>query len=111
MTIEDIETICDSFPAVTKDIKWEHHLCFNVGGKMFIITSPDEYPPTATFKVTPDEFVELVARDGFRSSPYMGRYHWVGVSNISLLSYKDWERYARMSYDLVVAKLPKKLRP
>lgn len=68
MTIEDIETICDSFPAVTKDIKWEEHLCFNVGGKIFVITSPDEYPLTATFKVTPDEFVELTVRDGFKPS-------------------------------------------
>lgn len=110
MTIEDIETICDSFPAVTKDIKWEEHLCFNVCAKMFVITSPDEFPPTATFKVTPDEFVELTARDGFKPSSHMGRYHWVTVSDISLLTYKQWELYARQSYDLVVEKLPNKLK-
>lgn len=110
MTIEDIETICDKFPAVTKDIKWEEHLCFNVAAKMFLITSPDSYPPTASFKASDDEFEELTARDGFKPAPHLARYKWVHIDDISKLSYKEWEYYARRSYDLVVAKLPKKLR-
>jgi predicted DNA-binding protein (MmcQ/YjbR family) len=110
MTIEDIETICDQLPAVTKDIKWEEHLCFNVGGKMFIITSPDAYPPNASFKVTAEDFEELASRDGFKPAPHLARYKWVHVEDISRLSYKQWEHYARQSYDLVVEKLPLKLK-
>jgi len=41
MTIEDIQNICKKFPYVTEDIKWETHLCYCVGEKIFIITSPD----------------------------------------------------------------------
>ena len=110
MTIEDIETICDQFPAVTKDIKWEEHLCFNVGGKMFMITSPDAYPPNASFKVEPDEFDELIARDGFMLAPHLGRYKWIKITDISKLSYKEWEYFARQSYLLVFEKLSPKIK-
>jgi hypothetical protein len=43
MQIEDLQKICKSFHGVTEDIKWENHLCFNVGEKMFLITAPDKY--------------------------------------------------------------------
>lgn len=110
MTIEALETICDQFTAVTKDIKWVEHLCFNVGGKMFLITSPDAYPPTASFKVTDEEFEEIASRDGFIPAPHLGRYKWVQVNDISRLTKKEWEFYARQSYDLVVAKLTAKVK-
>jgi predicted DNA-binding protein (MmcQ/YjbR family) len=110
MTIEDIETICDQFRAVTKDIKWEEHLCFNVGGKMFIMTSPDDVPPNASFKVTPEEFEEVTSREGFKPAPYLARYKWVHVDDISRLNKKEWQYFARQAYDLVVAKLPLKVK-
>ena len=50
MTIDVIQAICAKLPAVTQDIKWENHVCFNVGGKMFMITSPDEVPVSASIK-------------------------------------------------------------
>lgn len=110
MTIEDIENICDGFTAVTKDIKWEVHLCFNVGGKMFLITAPDEYPPTATFKVNAEEFDEIASRDGFMPAPHLARYKWVKVDDIGRLNKKEWEHYARQSYNMVVEKLPQKVK-
>ncbi|WP_082022169.1 MmcQ/YjbR family DNA-binding protein [Flavihumibacter sp. ZG627] len=58
MIIDLIREICLSLPAVTEDIKWESHLCFNVGGKMFLISSPDEVPVNATFKVPEESFEE-----------------------------------------------------
>lgn len=110
MTIEDIETICDNFPSVTKDIKWDDHLCFNVGGKMFLITSPDAYPPSASFKVTTDEFEEIASRDGFKPAPHLARYKWVHIIDISKLNKNEWAFYAKQSYNLVVEKLPSKLK-
>jgi predicted DNA-binding protein (MmcQ/YjbR family) len=110
MTIEDIEALCDGQPGVTKDIKWDDHLCFNIGGKMFLVTMPDSTPPTATFKVPPDQFEELIAREGFAAAAHIGRYHWVTVDDISKLTYKEWERYLLQSFILVAAKLPKKQR-
>lgn len=110
MTIQDLETICDGFPGTTKDIKWEEHLCFNVGGKMYLVTSPDIVPPSATFKVTPEEFEELIARDGFCPASHVGRYHWVTLNDISRLNHNQWEFYAGQSYRLVASKLPAKIK-
>ena len=50
MEIEDIEKICKSFKGVTEDIKWEDHLCFSVGEKMFVVSSMKE---TFSFKDIP----------------------------------------------------------
>lgn len=82
MTIEDIQRICMSMKAVTQDIKWENHLCFNIGDKMFIITSPDEVPPMASLKVSDEVFDALTLRDGIIPAPYLARYKWVHVDDL-----------------------------
>lgn len=110
MTIEDIRILCKKHKAVTEDIKWEDHLCFNVGGKMFLITSPDSVPPTASFKVPDDEFEELSSREGFMPAPYLARYKWVWTDDISRLSRKQWEAVIRNAYSNVASRLPAKIR-
>ena len=110
MTIEDIQALCKKLPGVTEDIKWSDHLCFNIGGKMFLITSPDQVPPSASFKVTDEEFDELSSSEGFRPAMYLARYKWVYVEDISHLSKKQWEFYCKQSYQLVASKLPAKTR-
>lgn len=110
MTVEEIQAICQAFKGVTQDIKWQDHLCFNVGDKMFIVTSPDSVPVSASFKTSDEEFDELSAREGFQPAPYMARHKWVFMDDISRLSYKQWEHYARLAYELVAAKLPAKTR-
>src|SRR5688572_21936909 len=110
MTIEDIQTICKKLEGVTEDIKWESHLCFNVGGKMFIVTAPDEVPPTASIKVSDEEFDTLSARKGFMPAPYMARHKWVRLEDIGLWNKKQWEFHSRQAYELVLAKLPAKVK-
>jgi len=53
MTIEDIQTICHQFAGVTEDIKLGSHLCFNVGGKTFLFTSPVVCPCRHQLKCPP----------------------------------------------------------
>lgn len=108
MLIEDIQNICKKFPHVTEDIKWESHLCFCVGEKIFIITSPDESPVSASFKVNDEDFAELREREGFQPAPYLARYKWIHVDNINRFSKKQWEDYLGKAYELVKAKLPSK---
>jgi predicted DNA-binding protein (MmcQ/YjbR family) len=108
MTIEQIQKACKSFEDVTEDIKWETHLCFNIGGKMFLITSPDESPITASFKASEETFNELIEREGFIPAPYLARHKWVKVDDINRLNSKEWKQYLSASYELVKAKLPKK---
>src|SRR5687768_13321333 len=110
MTIEDLQKLSKKYKGVTEDIKWGHHLCFNVGGKMFLILSPDEVPVTASFKVSDEEFPELSEQPGFKPAPYSARYKWVALDDISRLSKKKWEYFMEQSYRLVYEKLPAKTR-
>jgi len=110
MTIEDIQSICRKFPGVTEDIKWEDHLCFNVGGKMFLITAPDAVPCTASIKVADEHFDEITAVEGFTPAPYLARYKWVWMDDIRRLSKKQWEAYIDTAYHLVASRLPAKVK-
>lgn len=110
MTIEEIQQMCRQFKGVTEDIKWGEHLCFNVGRKMFLITSPDKFPPSASFKVNDDDFEELSSRDGFMPAPHLARYKWIYVDDISLLSPKQWQHYLAQSWQMVASRLPKKVK-
>lgn len=109
MTLEDLQKICKSLPAVTEDIKWGHDLCFCVGGKMFVVAGLDEAPVTASFKVKDNEFEDICAREGFIPAPYLARYKCVRVDDINKMTKKEWLHYINQSYHLIRAKLPKKI--
>ena len=110
MLIEDIQKICKTFPKSTEDIKWETHLCYCIGEKMFIITSPDDTPVSASFKVDEEEFVLLSEREGFRPAPYVARYKWIYVDDINRLTKNEWADYLKRAYVLVKEKLPRKTK-
>src|SRR5215211_1931939 len=108
MDIETLRDMCRELPAVTEDIKWGHDLCFSVAGKMFCVAAL-EGPLTVSFKVKDEEFDELSNSPGMRPAPYVARYKWVLVEEVNKLSRKEWAHYVKQSYELVKAKLPKKL--
>jgi len=108
MNIETLRDFCRALPAVTEDIKWGHDLCFSVAGKMFCVAVLDG-PLSVSFKVRDDEFDEIASLPGIRPAPYVARYKWVLVEEVNRLSRKEWAYYIRQSYDLVRARLPKKV--
>jgi predicted DNA-binding protein (MmcQ/YjbR family) len=111
MTIDTVRTICRVLPNVTEDIKWGHDLCFLIGGKMFTVVSM-EPPHSISFKCTPETFGELVERPGIIPAPYMARNMWVQEEELGeSLARRELESLIKTSYDLVVAKLPKRLQP
>jgi predicted DNA-binding protein (MmcQ/YjbR family) len=110
MNIEDIRNICLSFPHVTHDIKWGNDLVFSIGAKMFCVAGLNQAPTSASFKVTDEEFEEMAARPYFRPAPYIAKYRWVLIDDITKMRKKDWEHYLKQSYGLVRDKLPAKLR-
>lgn len=110
MTIEEIQNICNSYPGVTEDIKWENHLCFNVGGKMFLVTAPDGVPVSASIKVTDEDFEVLPQREGIIPAPYMARYKWVYLDDINRFSKAEWEHYLKLAYNEVFNKLTAKAK-
>jgi len=97
-------------PAVTEDIKWGHDLVFSIGGKMFCVAGLDQSPTTASFKVKDEEFEEMCNRPGFKPAPYVAKYKWVLIEDISKMKRAEWKRYIQQSYDLVKEKLPGKLK-
>ncbi len=110
MNIEVITNICNNLRAVTSDIKWEDHLCFNIADKMFFIVSLENIPTTASFKASDEDFAFLTSQNGFKPAPYLGRYKWVHIDDINRLAREEWTTYIERSYALIVSKLPKKLR-
>ena len=110
MTLEEIRNICLSLPGVTEDIKWENHLCFNIGGKIFLITAPDNVPVSATFKTEAGEFDEVVTKPGFSPAPYLARNKWVLVDDIHRMNAAEWHAVLVTSYKLVFSGLPLKIR-
>lgn len=109
MNTETLRAFCMALPGVTEDIKWEAHLCFSIGAKMFVMCDIDG-PLTASLKVNPEDFEFLTGRLGVKPSPYLARHHWLKIENAGALSDAEWEQYVRQSYGLVKAKLPKKLQ-
>ena len=109
MDIESLQALCKRLPFVTEDVKWGADLCFSIGGKMFLVTNPDQLPVGASFKCTAEEFEELIARPGFKPAPYLARHQWVYVEDITLMNGSEWHHFVEQSYQLVKAKLPKKV--
>jgi len=109
MNIEDLRTFCLGLPAVTEDIKWGNNLVFSVAEKMFCLTDLDP-PFRVSFKVTEEEFVELTTTPNIIQAPYFAKMKWVLVLDENRLSRQQWEHYLRQSYELVKAKLPKKVQ-
>ncbi len=98
-----------SLPAATEDVKWGNDLCFSIGGKLFCVCDLAS-DLTVTIKVGEDEFAELCESENVNPAKYTGRYGHVTISEMSHFSDSDWRTRIRKSYDLTVAKLPKKFR-
>lgn len=109
MDLKQVRTLCLSFPAATEDVKWEHHLVFSVGEKMFCMTN-FEPPFACSLKVRDEEFEELSTRNGLAPAAYMARAKWIAVSKSSAFSKEEWRHYLRQSYELVKGRLTKKRR-
>jgi len=107
MDLDKLRAICMSFPGATEGLKWEDHICFMVGEKMFCVTSEGG---GANVKVTPEQFEELIEREGIVPAPYMARNKWLYIERFSALKPKEWNFYLRQSYDIIRAGLPKKVR-
>jgi len=110
MGIDLVRRYCLSFPHATEQVQWGDNLVFKVAGKIFAILAlePGEY--WLSFKCTPENFADLVERPGINPAPYLARAHWVALEDESVLSQKELNTLLREAYDLVVARLPKKVR-
>src|SRR5215471_17665463 len=109
-SVESIRKLCLSFPNVTEQVQWGYDLVFKIGGKMFAITPLEPAPVFLTLKATDESFAELTERPNIIPAPYLARAKWVALENASAVSPQELGSLLRTSYDLVLAKLPKKTR-
>ncbi|HJZ64178.1 MAG TPA: MmcQ/YjbR family DNA-binding protein [Candidatus Acidoferrum sp.] len=107
-SVESIRKLCLSFPHATEQVQWGYDLVFKIGGKMFAITPLEPAPVFLTFKATEESFAELTERPGIIPAPYLARAKWVAMENADALSPQELAALLRLSYDLVLAKLPKR---
>jgi predicted DNA-binding protein (MmcQ/YjbR family) len=110
MTVEEIRNICLSLKGTEESIKWENHLCFTIGGKMFFVVNPDNFPINGSFKTTPEIFDYLTELDGFIPAPYLAKHYWVQFDNMECFNKVKWTEHIERAYSLILEKLPLKVK-
>ncbi len=100
-----------SFPGATEEIQWGSSLLFKVGGKMFVITSMDNFSENLlSLKGDPEKFDELTETEGIIPAPYLARNKWIAIQRSSPIKIKELKELIKTSYELVYNKLPKKTK-
>jgi predicted DNA-binding protein (MmcQ/YjbR family) len=110
MNVDRLRETCLSFPGATEQVQWGNDLVFKVAGKMFAVTPLEPAPVVLSFKASPENFAELTERLNIIPAPYLARAQWVALQTRDAAPAEELARLLRESYDLVVAKLPKKTR-
>lgn len=112
MNIEELREYCLSKKGVTEHFPFDEvTLVFKVLGKMFVLTGLERTPPQVNVKCDPEKAIEL--REEYDGLIY-GGYHmnkrlWNTIE-YSTLPADFIKAQIDHSYDLVVAKLPKRLQ-
>ena len=110
MNVDQLRELCLSFPGTTEQIQWGNDLLFKVGGKMFAVTPLEPAPVYLSFKASPENFAELTERPHIIPAPYLARAQWVALETRDAVPREELAGLLRESYELVAAKLPKKIR-
>jgi predicted DNA-binding protein (MmcQ/YjbR family) len=111
IAIDRIREYCMSLPHAIEKLQWGECLVFKIAGKMFAVLNLDpRHPPTVSFKCAPEKFYELTEIPGIIPAPYLARSHWVAVEQMSALRWPELQDLLGVSYQLVLAKLPRRVR-
>lgn len=110
MDVDWLRELCLSFPGATEQIQWGYDLLFKVGGKMFAVTPLQPAPVCLSFKASPENFAELTERPNIIPAPYLARAQWVALQTRDALGRGELASLLRESYEMIAAKLPKKIR-
>ena len=109
MKLDQLRKLCLSFPGVTEQIQWGDDLLFKVGGRMFAVTRLEPAKVWLSLKANPEQFVELTERPGIIPAPYLARAKWIALESPDAVPDSELSQLLRESYELVRAKLPRKI--
>src|SRR5215469_16021589 len=110
MDPEWLRKLCLSFPGTTEQIQWGYDLLFKVGGKMYAVSPLEPAPVCLSFKASPEKFAELTERQNIIPAPYLARAQWVALQTRDAVGREELARLLRESYEMVLARLPTKVR-
>jgi len=110
MNVDSVRAYCLSFPQARETLQWGETLCFKVAGKIFAMLSLASVPPSLCFKCTPERFAELCEVEGIRPAPYVGRYKWVLLERLDVLSDEEIGDLISQSHEMVAPKGKSKRR-
>ncbi|MEV1114469.1 MmcQ/YjbR family DNA-binding protein [Actinosynnema sp. NPDC049800] len=114
MTLDDVILHCLAKPGAEETYPFgDGELCCKVGGKIFAFISLDGGSVGVKSGATADDAGHWRERypDDVAVSAYIGRYGWNRVRLGSAVPDDELLELLDLSYDLVVAKLPKSKRP
>ena len=96
-------------PGVREDRKWGSNRVFSIAGNKMIAIL-DFMGDGLAFKVDQDLFLGFTDRPGIRPAPYLARAHWISMAAPYPLADEELQALLRRSHQLVVGKLPKRLK-
>lgn len=108
--IDWVRELCLSFPHATEQVTWGADLTFRISGKIFAVGCLEPAKVWLSFKCSGENFAELSERPGIIPAPYLARAQWVALESKDALAKQELASLLRESYELVLAKLPKKTR-
>ena len=110
MNVDWVRERCLSFPHATEQVTWGIDLTFRIAGTICAVTVLEPARVWLSFKCAPETFAELTERPGIIPAPYMARAQWVALETRDALAVSELTELLQHSYDMVAAKLPKKVR-
>lgn len=100
----ELRELCMSLPDVAEEYPWGH-ATWKVRGKMFALG--DAEGPWVTVKTTFEDMEALVQDPAIVAAPYLASKGWVNITFTDRETTDLALELTRISYDLVVKKLPK----
>lgn len=112
MTRDEFNAHCAAKPATTHVVQWGNSDVWKVGGKLFALCGWADDAPAFTFKVTDLAFEILSDMPGLRPAPYLASRGMKWIQHYAAPGLNDAElaQHIDASYDMIVAKLPRKAR-
>lgn len=106
MSFRELKRYLLSLPSVETNVQWGDDHVFRIGGKIFAVA--DEQG--VSFKVDKENFLSWLEAPGVQPAPYLARAQWVAVKPLEALPQADLEEGLLRSYELIRAKLPKRVQ-
>ncbi len=112
MTLADFCEYCLALPQAEETVPFGPDvLVYKVGGKMFALATPDEFPHSVNLKCDPERAEELRDRyEEIQPGFHMNKRHWNTVTLGGRVPTKLIKEMIDHSYALVVSSLTRKVR-